>query len=404
MATSIPVSLQSERLMEHMQVLCKEIGPRPPTSEQERQAAEYVKQQLQAMGYSSVEEQPFKSQNSIGWITVPAAVAGALGVPLAYLGGRLGKALGGLLMIGGAVAFSDAVSTRPPFFQELIARGNSQNVILTIPPAGETKRRVYLVGHLDSQKQRFMSPPDNSALMKPIVTGSFLLGLLGGFSLLADALWGRRRVTLWQGLAGVALALGLVSVLRDEVQPHIEGANDNVTAVSILLSIAELLREQPLQETEIVLLFTGCEEVVCVGMENYLRQFRPSREDTYWIDLEMVGTGELCYVTRHGVDYLNEYCPDPEMVELAERVADRYPELRVTGREILILEEVSNLRRHDYRAICVAGYDEQGYLPNWHRLSDNLENIEPETLSRAAQYTWALLQELDADHRSGAVS
>ena len=62
---------------------------------------------------------------------------------------------------------------------------------------------------------------------------------------------------------------------------------------------------------------------------------------------------------------------------------------------MLILEEVANLRRRGYKAICIAGYDEKGFLPNWHRLSDNLDNIEPETLGRAARYTWALMQELD---------
>jgi hypothetical protein len=183
--------------------------------------------------------------------------------------------------------------------------------------------------------------------------------------------------------------------LFDETQPHIEGANDNATAVAVLLGIAEALRISPLQHTEVTLLFTGCEEVVCVGMENYLQHFKPPKEDTYWIDLEMVGTGNLCYVTKHGTSYLTEYTPDPELVELAAQTARKHPELAVIGKDMLILEEVANLRHHGYKAICIAGYDEGGWLPNWHRLSDNLENIEPETLSRAARYTWALLQEID---------
>ena len=62
---------------------------------------------------------------------------------------------------------------------------------------------------------------------------------------------------------------------------------------------------------------------------------------------------------------------------------------------MLILEEVANLWSRGYKAICIAGYDEKGFLPNWHRLSDNLGNIEPDTLSRAACYTWELMQEID---------
>ena len=62
---------------------------------------------------------------------------------------------------------------------------------------------------------------------------------------------------------------------------------------------------------------------------------------------------------------------------------------------MIILEEVANLRNKGYNAICLAGYNEKGYLPNWHRRSDNLENIEPETLLRANKFTLALLHEID---------
>jgi hypothetical protein len=62
---------------------------------------------------------------------------------------------------------------------------------------------------------------------------------------------------------------------------------------------------------------------------------------------------------------------------------------------MLILEEVASVRRRGYHGLCIAGYDKNGYLPNWHRVTDVLENIEPPTLERAARYIWALMQEID---------
>ena len=62
---------------------------------------------------------------------------------------------------------------------------------------------------------------------------------------------------------------------------------------------------------------------------------------------------------------------------------------------MLILEEIANLGRRRYKSICIAGYNQKGYLPNWHRVTDRLENIERETLQRAAGYTWALIQAID---------
>jgi hypothetical protein len=130
-------------------------------------------------------------------------------------------------------------------------------------------------------------------------------------------------------------------------------------------------------------------------MESYLEQFAPPKYNTYWIDLEMVGTGNLCYITKHGLHAFGEYHPAPEMLTIAARTAIKHPELTVAGKDMLILEEVGNLVRHGYKAICIAGYNQEGYLPNWHRVTDTLENIEPGTLSRAAHYTWAIMHEIE---------
>lgn len=396
MLDQFPDSLHPDRLMTHMRALCQDIGPRPSTSPQERQAAEYVERTLRQLGIADVQEQPFKSQASFGWIVIPATAAGVLAMPIAWLGGQWGKLVGSLLLLGGACIVRSAMLVRTPFFQRLIARGNSQNVIVQIPPTGQALRRVFLVGHLDTQKQRFLMPPPRPETSKPINTLALLAAALGGISLLADVLLNRRRIAWWQGVLGAGLVPSLAALLFDETQPHIEGANDNATAVSILLGVVEALKAQPLQHTEVTLLFTGCEEVGCVGMESYLERFAPPKENTYWIDLEMVGTGNLCYVTRHGTSCWSEYFPDSEMAALAAQVARQRPELGVVGRDMLILEEVANLRRRGYPAICGAGYDEKGFLPNWHRLSDNLSHIEPDTLGRAARYTWSLVQEIDA--------
>ncbi len=388
--------LRAERLMAHMRALCKDIGPRPPTSPQERQAAEYVRQTLADLGIEAAQEQRFKSVSTFGWVTVPTLAAASLAMPLARLGGLLGKLAGGLVLLGGTWTLRNMSLVKPQPLAKLAPRGESQNVVAVIPPAGETKRRLYLVGHLDSNKQRFLFPLPIPALERIANAAAMLAAVLGGLSLLVDVLRGRRKLSWWQWLLGLSPVSLLPMMALDETQPYIEGANDNATAVSILLGMAEVLQEQPLQHTEVRLLFTGCEEVGCVGMEAYLETFSPSPADSYWIDLEMVGTGGLCYVTRHGINYLAQYQPSPTMVALAARAAQKHPELAVSGKDMLMVEEIANLVRHGQKAVCIAGYDEAGFLPNWHRVSDTLENIEPDTLARAAQYTWALMHEVDA--------
>jgi hypothetical protein len=390
--------LACQDLMAHMQALCKGIGPRPPTSPQEYQAGEYVRKTLCELGLPEPGQQAFKSQNSIGWGTLPAVLMGALALPLAQLaGGPWGKLAGAALLALGLLCLGQMLLAIPPFYQPLIARWSSRNLFINLPPAGKASRSLFLVGHLDSQKQRFTAPIPWPRFQSALMIFNYLVGLVILVDLLVGAVLNQPGIDPWLWYCEGMFILMFLGMAMDEFQPHIEGANDNATAVSILLGMARALRDHPLRNTEVTLLFTGCEEVPCVGMEAYLKSHAIPNKNSYWIDLEMVGTGSLCYVTRHGMSPLGYYQPHPEMLRLARQAADKAPQLGVTGRQMVILEEVANLRRRDYQAICVAGYDQQGFLPNWHRLSDRLENIEPETLERAAAFTWALAQEVDGE-------
>ncbi len=49
-------SLTAERLLEHLRVLSDEIGARLPTSRAERQAAEYVRAQLENFGIEDIRD------------------------------------------------------------------------------------------------------------------------------------------------------------------------------------------------------------------------------------------------------------------------------------------------------------------------------------------------------------
>ena len=389
-----PDPVQPQSLMAHMQALCKGIGPRPSTSDKERQAADYVESTLRKLGLTDIQRQEFHSPNSAGLVTVSAFAAGLLGVGLALLGGALGKAIGALLLLGSAMVFRQGILVEPTFFEKLISRWKSQNVIAKIPAAGSHRHTIYLVGHLDSQKQRFQFPPSPHWIMKAQTSLPIVAGVLGGLALLLELALGKSGASGWLWIVGAGFMYGLAGALYDEFQPHVEGANDNATAVSILLGVAETIKGHPLQNSDVVLLFTGCEEVGCVGMEHYLREFTPPRENTFWIDIEMVGAGNLCYVTQHGISYLSGYQPHPRMVALADKVAQDNPELGFSGKAMTMLEEVATLCKQGYQALCLAGYDENCMLANWHRLSDRLENIQPEVLGRAAGFTWALMKEI----------
>lgn len=396
----IPQSLQPEQLMKHMRVLCKELPRRQPTRKGERMAAEYVVSALNAMGLGDPAVEKFKGIPTLG---LPALLTSAMclaSLPLGAYCGPVGKIVAGLVLFFASVTFFQLLSCRPPLFHKIIERWDSQNVVKTIPASGKANGHIYLIGHLDANKQRFIFPPPWPALMKIMETSVVILAAVTGASFWLSAILGPNAIWPWVWLAAAASFLAFALLLAaDEFQPTIEGANDNATAVSLLLGVGEALKAKPLENADVTLLFTGCEEVGNHGMIAYLDAHKPPKEGTYWIDVEMVGTGNIAYATKHGISYLTEYWPGAEILGYAERTAKENPDLRVTGKDMLILEEVSPLRIRDYDALCVLGYDKEGYLPHWHRTSDTLENIEPETLSRAARYVHALMESINAGLR-----
>jgi len=389
----MPKPAQPDRILAHMRILCKEMPPRQPTSHGERKAGEYVKGALEGLGLTAV-VQPFRSIASIGAPGALAALIGLAGFPLGWFAGPWGQWLGGALLMVGAWTIYRLYACKPVFFLRWLENRLSQNVFASLAPKGEVKRRIYLLGHLDAQKQRFLMPPPNPALMKPSQTAVILLAWLAGLGFWAQAAFGWNFLWL-QVIVAVFLLATLVLLLLDERQPTVEGANDNASAAGILLALAEELKEKPLQHSEVHFLFTGCEEVGGHGLRAYLEKYSPPVADSYWIDLELVGAGTLCYATRHGVTYISQYRPGPRLLELAGQVAADHPELEVAGRDMLVFEEVGLLRPRRYEAICLMGHDEKGNLIHWHRLSDTLENIDPEALRRAAAFTRALVQKID---------
>src|SRR5690606_35769152 len=121
-------------------------------------------------------------------------------------------------------------------------------------------------------------------------------------------------------------------------QPYVEGANDNGSGVAALLALGTQLHAQPLEHTEVTLLFTGCAEAGAVGIESFLENDAPPRSDSTFINLQMVGAGRLGYVTQHGASLVTSYRPSPQITVTAAQVARDNPALRVHGVDLPLVD------------------------------------------------------------------
>jgi len=380
-----------EEVLSHVTLLAEKIGPRGTGTAGEAQAAQYVREQLGPLG-CSIEEQRFRAVADMNWFAVSAALFSLLGTvvyPWAGWAHWLATFLAGCapLLLWWALSHADS----PIWF--LLPQVHSQNVLARFSSLESVKQRAVVLSHLDSNRCRLAWRAGKTTAIR---FGS--LATLGVYTLNAVLyVIGAATEFSWPYFASLPGALcgavTLVILLAELRLPYSAGANDNAAAVAVNLGIAGRLAQDRLRSTEVWLAFTGAEEVDHRGLKRLLQEHEELRDATF-IDLEGVGAGELCYLSRQGL--LKPYRPDPMLIELAERVAKRRPELKFKAAEMMVVDEVQTLRRLGFRAICLAGRDAATEsLPYWHTSADVVENVCAETLAKAAEFVWAMLQELD---------
>jgi Zn-dependent M28 family amino/carboxypeptidase len=200
----------------------------------------------------------------------------------------------------------------------------------------------------------------------------------------------------------VGTGCGPVFAVQAELSPYTQGANDNASAVGIILALARRLVQTPLKHTRITALVSGSEEVGCYGMLHYLAErktanvsdLRPVR----FINLEGVGCGRLHYAVSEGM--LKPYPSHPDLVRLVGEVAARRPDL---GGQPIVLRagytETGVVVKRGLMGITLVGMEQGGLfksLPYWHQQEDTLDKLDGQALDHAEEFVWEMLQDIDA--------
>ena len=105
----------------------------------------------------------------------------------------------------------------------------------------------------------------------------------------------------------------------------VPGANDNLTAVAVLLELARLLREEPVRGVRVLLVSTGSEESFMEGMRGWVRRHGPALDParTRVVVLETLGSPELILLEGEGMIWMNDYDPQLRDFIADERAARR---------------------------------------------------------------------------------
>jgi hypothetical protein len=385
------------RALEHVRHLSLDIGPRGSTTPAETEAAAYAWGVLDRLELSP-HMQRFRSAISAWRPFALAATFGLLAVALYPLAGRVTAGLAAAIAAVTLVSSFLELSFSPNALRWLLPKRPSQNVWAVIPASHQAAQRVVVVGHLDTHRTPFIfGSAARLKLLGVLVALSFLsLAALAVLYLVGAVIQEDILYPISLAPAVFLLILLLISVQAD-MTPFTHGANDNATGAALVLALAERLKEEPLANTEVWALNSGCEEVGLYGAAAFVREHRQELGDAYFIPLDSVGgpgTGP-CFITREGM--LKPYRSDPGLLALCREVAAQRPELGAyPGVMKLGFTEGAIGIKNGLRTLTFVNLTPAGELPFWHRPTDVYENVDPDVLTRTSAFLWELLQRLDS--------
>jgi hypothetical protein len=383
----------------HAQVLAKR--GRGSATAAEKEAGDYVQAQLKSLGVRDIQIQPFYGERSL-WLFVALVLGLALVGHAAYW--LLRKPIGDLpALIVAVLAFGFSgyliwcrFTLRDYPLRNILPRAPSQNVIATLPPAGEAQRRLILVAHLDSHRAVFWFATDFLVRMFVPVSIVTMYGIYLAIPVYVLAVLTHWQVFSWLGLVLAFFHfLGWFSGVTADLGQYSPGANDNASSVGILLALADCLQRQPLQNTEVWLAFTGCEETSGDGILALIKEYGALLKDTLFVDFEMVGIGDrISYIREEG--NLNRLTIPQEVEALVKEVGEPFGLQPASTPLVGASTECSILLKHGFKAVCfIAHYQGSTIMPEWHRLTDTPDRLQVTTLGQVQAFTWDFLQRFD---------
>lgn len=155
------------------------------------------------------------------------------------------------------------------------------------------------------------------------------------------------------------------------------GASDNATGVAAAIATAEKLWAKKLDNLDVELVLTGAEEVGMIGSRAYMKKhYTEFNKETYLVNFDTLGSGNLKIITQTGSWSTIVY--DNNLIQIAKQTVAELPALKnvTTGAWHTADFDSVWFQRAGIPAVTLAALDANGRMPNIHRPTDILANVD----------------------------
>jgi hypothetical protein len=357
---------------------------RSSASEGERRAAEWIADELRTAGCRDVRVEEGRAHGGYWW---PLGLLNAGALIASLLGGRRAAAVAGAA--AAAAVYDDVGGGRLWFRRAALPKRATWNVVAEAGDPAAIRTIVFLAHHDAAHSGLVFHPAlprigmrlvpklhERAEQSVPILYGTFLGPLL-------LALWG---VLDWRALraAGTFFTAGASAVMANiGASRVVPGANDNLSAVAMVVALAHSLRERPPAGVRVLLLSTGSEESFMEGMQAFARRYfyALDRETTEFVCLECIGSPYLCVVEGEGMLRMRYYTGETRE-RLARAGLDTGVELIRGLRTVAATDGLIALRA-GYPTCTLGGVDDTKFPREYHWPTDTPDNLDWDSVEGA---------------------
>lgn len=191
------------------------------------------------------------------------------------------------------------------------------------------------------------------------------------------------------------LATGVIADIARS--PTVPGANDNLSAVAVLVAFTEMLRNEPIDDLRIVLVSAGAEETLQDGIRGFMarhgHELHPA--GTCVLNHDTVGSPRLVMVEGEGPFRMQDYT-DPSFRDLIARCAGASGIALERGFRARASADSVITSRAGLPTAMLTSLDRWQAPSNYHLMSDTPENLDYRTIADATRLTYAVAQALAA--------
>ncbi len=357
----------------------------------ERKAARHINQLMRNLGLvASMDE--FRTQKRMTWELV-SILAFFLIEALFFFTNPIPALIFGLV---GIILFWGHFTTLFKPLAPLFKISKSHNVVgkLLNPDAAF---KIIFTAHYDTAR--------SGPMWNPKTVSSFRFNFLAGFFMLfaMQVVAALKIFSIEFTALNIIFIIGGIYVLAQIIillhaglrGALVQGASDNASGVAVMMNLAAELKEKPHPDVEFWFVATGSEEVGALGMADFMKTYGEDleSENTYFINFDNIGSGNLHYYTGEGM--LNLFRFSKDLIASAKKATQQKPFKSITpAKYTLAYTDAIVPASRGWQSILLLATDDHGRIPNWHWPTDVLENIDFTIPQLASDFTLELLRNL----------